>query len=578
MTSLDAQGLSPAASLVDLLKPLKWVCAGLLIFSLFLALLMFTGPLYMLQVYDRVLASGSLPTLTALTLLVLVLYAGLGILEWVRAGIFSTVASGVEYGLASRVLDISLRESVRDPGRSQGAPLQHLANIRRFIASPALPSFFDAPWTPLFLLALFLMHWVYGAWACFGATVLIISAVSNQIVNRNRIELSDTTSRKAQMIAEEINQNVEVVDALGMRQRMTAIWRVSLEEADAYTAKSQSAGAAFVSGTKAFRLFLQSAILGLGAWLSIKGESSPGTMIAASILLGRAISPVEQTVGQWRSVVLAARSWRRLNEALAAHPLPQERMRLPPLAGKLEVEALSAAPHGAVQPFLRGLNFNLAPGQTLGVIGPSAAGKTMLAKVLVGVWEPMTGSVRLDGAELGAWGMEDLGPQIGFLPQTVSLFGGTVRQNISRFNDVAEPAQVIEAAMAAGCHDMILQLPEAYDTQIGIGGAYLSAGQRQRIGLARALFGNPKFVVLDEPNSNLDTFGEVALHQALVKLKARLATTVIVSHRPAILSVCDHILMLDEGAQRLFGPRESVMAKLAKMRRTGSSSPETVEA
>ena len=531
-------------------------------FSLFVNLLMLTGPLYMLQVYDRVLASQSIPTLVALTLLVLVLYGTLGILEWARSGLFSVAASRFEGILSGRAAAAAMALSLADPGRASDRPVRDLRQLRRFIASPVSGALFDAPFSPLFLLVLFMLHPLFGLWAVFGAVVLVAASLINERASARLTKESEDLDRASTLRSAEMTRNAEVLKALGMGEAVRQRWQRIFDGGDSAFSKSARILSGFTSGTKAFRLFLQSAILGIGAWLAIKGEATPGAMIAASILMGRAIAPLEQLVGQWRGIVSARESWASLKQALARVPPPAPQMPLPPIRGEVRAENVFAGPPGSKTPVLKGLTFQLVPGDVLGILGPSAAGKSSLARVLTGAWPALSGHVRLDGADIAALPSETLGPQIGYLPQQADLLSGTVRDNIARFRDDASPEAIITAAQAAGCHDMILRLPAGYDTDIGLGGAYLSAGQRQRIGLARALFGNPNLIILDEPNSNLDGPGEQALQSAIAAAKARGATVIIIAHRPNAIVHCTKLMVIDDGKIREFGPAEDVLAKV----------------
>ncbi|MFN3912769.1 type I secretion system permease/ATPase [Hyphomonas sp.] len=536
-----------------------WHAGG---FSLFVNLLVLTGPLYMLQVYDRVLASQSVPTLVALTLLVLVLYGTLGVLEWARSGLFSVAASRFEGELSGRAASAAMALSLADPGRATDRPIRDLRQLRRFLGGPVPGALFDAPFSPLFLLVLFMLHPLFGLWAVFGAVVLVAMSFVNERVSARRMKESEDFERTSLARSAEMTRNAEVLKALGMGEAVRRRWQKIFDGSDTAFSQSGRILSGFSSGTKAFRLFLQSAILGIGAWLVIQGDATGGAMIAASILMGRAIAPLEQIVGQWRSIVAARENWTSLTRALGAVPPPGSQMPLPPIRGEVRVENAVAGPPGSKTAVLRGLTFTLEPGDVLGVLGPSAAGKSSLARVLTGAWPVASGHVRFDGADIASLPSEALGPQIGYLPQQADLLAGSVRDNIGRFRDDAMPEAIIAAAQAAGCHEMILRLPNGYDTEIGLGGAYLSAGQRQRIGLARALFGEPKLIILDEPNSNLDGPGELALQSAIAAAKARGATVIIIAHRPNAIVHCTKLMVLDEGRIREFGPAEEVLAKV----------------
>jgi PrtD family type I secretion system ABC transporter len=532
---------------------------------------MLTGPLYMLQIYDRVLASQSVPTLVSLTVLILVLYSTLGLIEWVRSNLFTAAASRFEKALSERTVGAVLAGRLKDVGRNSERPLRDLRTLRKFLASPTLSVVFDAPWCPLFFVVLFMLHPLFGLWAIFGAVTLVSIGLLNQRVSTKSAKEAENLERNAQLRAGEMARHAEALDAMGMRASVQKRWQTVFEKSDVALAKSNRLISGFTSGTKAFRLFLQSAILGLGAWLAIQGDASHGSMIAASILMGRAIAPIEQFVSQWRVFLSAKEAWGSLDTCLKDMPPPSETMALPSIKGILKIENLYAGPPGAKKPVLRNLNFSLEPGDVLGVLGPSAAGKSTLARILTGVWPILSGHVRIDGADLSQYNRSELGPQIGYLPQQSDLMAGTVRENISRFEGKAQSQDIIAAAQSAACHELILRLGNGYDTEVGAGGTYLSAGQRQRIGLARALYGNPNFVVLDEPNSNLDAEGDQALQQALKGVSARGATTIIVAHRPNAIIHCTKLLVLQDGEIRAFGPRDEILRKIG--RQTGKVTP-----
>ncbi len=558
-------------SVVSAIRKSRHIFYGVIGFSLFTSILMLTGPLYMLQVYDRVLASGSVPTLIALTLLILVLYMGFGVLEWVRNSILSRVGSRFEDILSDETFAATLGQTLSDPGRTHDKPLRDLRLLRRFISSPAVTAAFDAPYSLIFFLILFLIHPLYGLLAVFGGVVLVGIAFVNQKLTNQAMREAEGLENAAQMQVREVTQNAEIIEALGMSERVQTRWRDKFDRSDAALVSSASLLGRFVSGTKAFRMFLQSSVLGLGAYLSIIGVSTPGAMIAASIITGRAIGPLEQLVGQWRMVTSAKVAWEALSALLDGETEKQDMMELPEVEGKISVEGVSAGPPGASKAFLTGLNFVIEKGDTVGLIGPSAAGKSMLARLLVGIWPAQVGTVRIDGADMKSWPRKALGPQIGYLPQQVDLFSGPIKENICRFEKDADAKDVIAAAKAAGCHDMILRLPDGYDTEIGERGAYLSAGQRQRVGLARALYGAPAIIVMDEPNANLDNDGETALQAAIKSLKEQGTTVVLIAHRPSTIVQCNKLLMLEGGKVRAFGPREEVLAKVAPKNTGGVS-------
>jgi PrtD family type I secretion system ABC transporter len=551
--------------MIEALTASKGVVFHLLAFSFALNLLMLTGPLYMLQVYDRVIPSQSMPTLVALSVLILMLYATLGILEWVRTGLFSSAASRFEDRLGERVANASMDLALSDAGQISDKPLRDLRQLRRFFSGPVPGAVMDAPWSPLFFIVLFMLHPIFGLWAVFGAVVLVGIGFINQRLTDKHLRETEAMERTAQARSQEMVRNAEVIDAMGMRPNLRSRWRQTFDASDNRMFRSSRQLSGFTAGTKAFRLFLQSAILGIGAWLVIRGTNgmtTAGELVAASILMGRAIAPIEQSVAQWRSIISAHESWTALKAVLDKVPPRSDAMELPPIKGHLSVEGLYGGPPGARKPVIRNLSFQLQPGDVLGILGPSAAGKSTLSRLMTGVWPLISGTVRLDGAELGQYSREQLGRQIGYLPQQSDLMSGTIRENIARFDPEAEPAAIIAAAEAAACHDLILRLPDGYDTEVGMAGAFLSAGQRQRVGLARALYGDPSFVVLDEPNSNLDAKGDEALQLAIRKLHDRGATTIIVAHRPNAIVNCNKLLVIEDGELKAFGPRDEVLSKI----------------
>ena len=517
----------------------------------------------MLQIYDRVLSSGSIPTLVALTGLILVLYIGLGCLEFVRTALFSRAGARLER-VAGEPVFRAFRKRRLSGAISGDQELRDLSQVRRFVTSPALPAMFDAPFSPFYLLILYLLHWALALIAVLGGVALVAIAIINQMMTSSALTRSSRAAQSSGELARQVGRNAEIVEALGMGNDVTNRWRQKADEASlaSMTATEQLGG--FTAGTKALRLFLQSLMLGAGAYLAINGETSPGVIIAASILTGRMIAPLEQCVGQWRNIIASREAFERLDGLLKAMPEAKDPMSLPEVQGALSVQNLFVSPPNSQSMILKGISFDIAPGEVLGVIGPSAAGKTTLARTLTGVWPPTSGSVRLDGAELSQWNRNELGPQMGVLPQDVELLSGTVAENIARFSPNPDSQAIIQAAQTAGAHEMILQLEKGYDTQIGEGGGYLSAGQRQRVGLARALFGDPKFVLLDEPNSNLDQDGEQALLQAIASLKSNGATVIIIAHRPSAVRQADTLLVLKEGKVHMKGPRDEILQQVTR--------------
>nr|WP_011116746.1 type I secretion system permease/ATPase [Ruegeria sp. PR1b]AAN05140.1 RB119 [Ruegeria sp. PR1b] len=556
-------------------RPLYWFIALL---SAFVNLLMLTGPLYMMQVYDRVMGSRSVATLLALTLLVAFLYGCMGFLDAVRGKIMRRVAARFQAGLDRRVFDAMVRRSVvaDDPNAETG--LADLEAIQRLLASPVVPGVLDLPFTPVFLFGITLFNPLLGLVAISGGVLLIALALLNQRFSRGPSKTATASGHKAQVMSEEIRNNADMIQAMGMRQAAFERWQGLRAGAlrDTSTAADRSGG--FTSVTKALRLLLQSAMLAAGAYLVLKGEMTPGSMIAGSILFGRALAPVEMILGQWSNVTRARTGWQNLAALLDAVPPEPKRASRPDPTALLEVQALTVVPPGESAPQLRNVSFTLEPGTVLGVVGPSGAGKSTLARALTGVWPPAAGSVRLDGVAIGDYDPSELGAHIGYLPQRAKLFAGTLTQNIARLSDSPDAEQVVEAAKRANAHEMIVKLPAGYDTRLPPNGGPLSGGQMQRVGLARALYGNPRIVILDEPNSNLDNDGSVALNQAVRQLKAAGTSVLLIAHRPAALEECDMLLVIEKGEMAAFGPREQVIKQFSAPKPAKAPAPQPAPA
>ncbi|MCC1491077.1 type I secretion system permease/ATPase [Cognatishimia sp. F0-27] len=542
-------------------RPYFWFVA---IFSFFVNMLMLTGPMYMLQVYDRVLGSRSVETLVALSVLVLFLYAMMGILDYVRGRVMGRVAARFQASLDLRVFDAVLRRSAVKPDQIARTGLRDLESVQRLMASPVLMAFFDIPWTPVFLVAIFIFHPWLGYLAMAGGLVLIVVTVVNQTMTKNPMAKANQAIVQAEITANQIRDEAEMVQALGMRGNAFTRWIGARKSALGGQIGSSDLTGTFTVITKTFRLFLQSAMLGLGALLVLNGELSPGAMIAGSILMGRALAPIELAIGQWAAVTRAREGWANLEVLLGETPIEAERTQLPRPQAKLDVQQLTVVPPGEQQASLRLVSFNLTPGQALGVIGPSGSGKSTLARAITGVWRPAGGKIRLDGAALDQYGPDVLGQHIGYLPQRVTLFDGTISENIARLAPQPDDAAVVEAAKKADAHEMILKLPDGYDTRVTAAGGRLSGGQMQRIGLARALYGEPVLLVLDEPNSNLDNEGSQAVNKAIREFKEQGKTVMIMAHRPAAIQECDMLLMLEGGARAAFGPRDEVLKSVVQ--------------
>ncbi len=532
------------------------------IFSFFVNLLMLTGPLYMMQVYDRVLGSRSEATLLALSILVVFLYGMMGLLDYARGRVLARIGARFQSTLDKRVFDAMVRKSAVDNDPVAQTGLQDLEAIQRLMSSPVLGAAFDLPWTPLFLAGIALFHPWLGLLALAGGAVLVCIAILNQVFSKKPQMQANGSTHKAGLLSEEIRKEAEMIQSMGMRGAAFSRWKVARDGALGDTVAASDTSGGFTVLTKTLRLFLQSAMLGLGAYLVLQGDVTGGAMIAGSILMGRALAPIELALGQWAVVQRAVKGWSNLAELLGGVPEERERTALPKPKANLEVKGLAVVAPGDNKPQLRNVNFRVEPGQAIGVIGPSGSGKSTLARALTGAWRPAAGSVRLDGASLDQFDPDVLGQHIGYLPQRVQLFEGTVGQNIARLSQNPDPEQVVASAKKAAAHDMILKLPGGYDSPVSPGGGRLSGGQMQRVGLARALYGDPAIVILDEPNSNLDNEGSVALNQAIKQLKSEGRSVLIMAHRPAAIQECDMLLVIEGGTQAAFGPKDKVLSEM----------------
>ena len=532
-------------------------------FSVFTNLLMLTGPLFMLQVYDRVLGSRAEETLVALMGLVVLMFTLYGLLEFARGRVMARVGTKFQLLLSDRIFQAVLERAARPDGK-QGRrdALQDLESIRNLFSSPVLLTLLDAPWTPLFLIAIFFFHPFLGWLAVAGGGVLIIATILNQLMTRQKIGMATELSVAAQRLSTQAREGAELVWAQGMRQPMTDRWRQIQEKSMVQILNANDWNGAFSAFSKAFRFFLQSAILALGAWLVLRQELTPGAMVAVSILLGRALAPVERGLAQWTVVQRARNAWKAISNFLEETPPPQKLICLPTPKGHLCVKNLTVADHSSSHALLSGVSFEVPPGKALGVIGNSGAGKTTLARAIVGLISPAAGEIRLDKAKLEQYGSDRLGAYIGYLPQSVRFFPGTVAENIARMAVKPDTEKIIAAALKARVHEVILDLPDGYNTQIGTYDTLLSGGQKQRLALARALYNDPVLLVLDEPNSALDADGSEALNTAIREMKSDGRAIVIMTHRPMAIANCDILLMLSNGKVAKYGPRDEVVRSI----------------
>lgn len=530
-------------------------------FSAITNLLMLVPSLYMLQVYDRVLGSRNEITLLMLTIGMLGAYVLMSVLELLRSFVLVRVGAKFDMTLNKRVYSAAFEENLRRSGGNAGQSLNDLTSIRQFLTGNALFAFFDAPWFPVYLLVIFAFEPWLGLFALCGTIVLVILAYINEVVSKKPLSEANSMAIAASTLATNNLRNAEVIESMGMLPNLMARWFKLHTRFLTLQAEASEKAGSVAAVTKFVQVSLQSLVLGFGALLVLEGRITSGMMIAASILVGRALAPVQQVIGVWKSLSTVRSAYERLSKLLEENPARPAGMPLPKPQGKVFIEGVSASPPGVKVPVLRGVSFGVLPGDVVGVIGPSGSGKSTLARLLVGVWPATLGNVRLDGADIYQWNKAELGPHIGYLPQDIELFGGSVSENIARFGTV-DPEKAVDAAKRAGVHDMILHLPQGYDTLLGDGGAGLSGGQRQRLGLARAMYGDPSLIVLDEPNSNLDEVGEQALLLAINDLRQRGKTIVLITHRTNIIGATTKLLLLRDGVAEMYGPTQQVLAAL----------------
>ena len=553
----------PQNEITEALLQFKKAFRSIGIFTAIINLLMLVPSIYMMQVYDRVLASRNDFTLYMLSFIALGLFGLISALEHIRSMIVIKIGAKIDAFLNQRIYTAAFEQNLRGAGVNAGQALNDLTTIRQFVTGSGMFAFFDAPWFPLYLLVIFIFNPWVGLFALASVVILIGLAWLNQWVSSAALKEASAVSIQSTSMATNNLRNAEVIEAMGMLPQVRERW-FSLHNRFLHLQAEASRKAAVITAvTKFVRTSVQSLILGVAALLVIKGELSGGVMIAASILLGRTLSPVEQIIGVWKQWEGVLSAYKRLEDLLRRHPPRKAGMSLPPPEGSVRVEQVAAAPPGSNRMVLRNINFELRAGEIMGLIGASGSGKSTLARLLVGVWPVANGSVRIDGADVFQWSKDELGPFMGYLPQDIELFAGTIAENIARFGEV-DSFKVVAAAKLAGVHELILQMPEGYETRVGDGGSGLSGGQKQRIGLARALYGDPVFIVLDEPNSNLDEAGEFALAESILELKKRQRTVVIISHRPSIIRITDKLMVLQNGAALAFGPTEQVLEAMAK--------------
>jgi ATP-binding cassette subfamily C exporter for protease/lipase len=547
------------------------------VFSAIINLLMLAPSLYMLQVYDRVLGSRNDITLLMLSILVLGAFLFMGALELIRSFVLVRVGAQFDMVLNKRIYTAAFEQNLKQAGGNAGQALADLTNLRQFLTGNALFAFFDAPWFPIYLIVIFVFEPVLGFFALSGTVILAILAVVNERVTKEPLAEANSMSIRANTLATNNLRNAEVIESMGMLPNLMGRWfKLHGRFLGIQASASQKAG--LISAlTKFVQMSMSSLVLGVGALLVLDNKITPGMMIAASILLGRTLQPVQQVIAVWKSVSSTRSAYERLDALLEENPARQIGMALPKPQGALVVDNVTAAPPGTRVPVVKGLSIAITPGDVLGVLGPSGSGKSTLARLLVGVWPTMMGKVRLDGADIYQWNKAELGPYIGYLPQDVELFSGSISENIARFGDV-DADQVVQAAKRAGVHELILQFPDGYNTMLGDGGAGLSGGQKQRLGLARAMYGDPSLIVLDEPNSNLDDVGELALQAAVMDLRQRGKTIVMISHRPGVVNVTTKLLLMRDGVVHMFGPTAQVLAALQEANKKAAEAQAAAQA
>ena len=546
---------------MSLFQPLRRILLTLILFSMVLNVLMLAPSLYMLQVYDRVLTSQNKFTLLALTLIILLAYLAIGFIEWIRSSMLVRLSAAMDLTESDRIHAAAFAQTPLARSTSPAQVMQDFSAVRQVVTGSVVLALLDLPWAPLYIALLFVFAWPLGVLAVVGMLLLTVIAIISERVTKEPLAESGKIASQAAFMLNKHHRHIEIISALGMIPVLGKRWQAQNKEALLLQIQASSKMSKLSALGRYIRLTLQSMTLGMGAFLVLEGKMSGGMMIAGSILLGRALAPVEQLIGSWKQLVSGLAAHQRLQLLLDDEKKTDQPFALPPPKGQISVEGVTVVLEAKSEPVLRNIKFSLVVGDTLAVVGPSASGKSTLARTLLGLIAPHTGDVRLDGADIRQWPREKLGQYVGYLPQDIELFEGTVAENIARFQEV-DASLIIAAAQLAHVHDMILRLPKGYDTLVGEGGAMLSGGQRQRLALARAVFGQPRFVVLDEPNSNLDDQGDRALAQTLLDLKKQGTTVIVISHRTSILTVVDKMLLLQEGTQVSFGSREQVMKQL----------------
>jgi len=549
--------------LLEILYSYKKIFYWLLFFSALINFILIVPALYMFQIYDSVLTSRSFETLLVLTFIAVFFYLVMSFLEWVRSQILVRLSNDFDDKLSDRTFQASFSAIINSGSIAPSQHFNDLTTLRQFLTGTGIFAFFDSPWAFIYLVVIFIIHPMLGLFALGAQIVIFSTAIVSEYITKKPIQEANKAYQLANIFLQTSLRNAEVIEAMGMHENIKRKWRERYNKVIVLQTEASEKAGRIQSINRFIRISAQSLILGSGAYLAINNIITPGMMIMASILMWRAMAPIDMAVGTWKQFILVRQSYRRLEELFTSYPLPEKRLPLPVPTGKLKVENVVVVPPGSNKEVLKAVNFEANPGEIIAIIGPTASGKSSLAKTIVGVWKPFIGSIKLDGADLRLYNKEQLGKYIGYLPQDIEIFSGTVAENIARFGEI-NMELVIKAAMIAGVHEMILNFPDGYETEVGEAGGYLSGGQRQRIALARAIYGDPVLIVLDEPNSNLDEEGETALTRALMLLKKMNKTILVISHKMNILSISDKIMLVGGGGIQLFGPREEIMEILKR--------------
>ncbi len=551
------------SDLEEILKTFRSSFITVGIYSFFINILMLAAPIYMLAVYDIVMPSKGLDTLVVVTLVILVFFIGGAVLEFVRSKVMIHISNRLDAKLNKRIFDATFDMAAKYPGKATPQPIRDFNTIKSFLTGAGAFAIFDMPWFPIYIAIMFAFSPIYGLYGLSATAIILIITIMNSKATKKGLEESNMLFQKSMSHFSDSIRNVEAIEAMGMRRPLYKRWMQKHYEYIKTHTEASSKAAAYTNASKSFRMISSSLMYGVGAILAITGQISPGMIIAGAVLLGRALAPISQIVGTWKQFTSARQAYHKLNELLKEFDEPQKRLSLPDPKGSITFEKVFVVPPMSKNPVLKGVNLAVEPGECVGFIGPSAAGKSTIAKAAVGVWPTATGTVRIDGAEISHYNKDELGKHIGYLPQDIELFEGTIAENICRFTE-ADPNDIVNAAKISGTHELILRLPDGYETKVGPGGATLSGGQKQRIGLARAVFKIPKIIVLDEPNSNLDDAGEYALMMAMQFLKQQGSTILFITHKRNLLALADKIAFVQDGTIKLYGARDEVLTALTQ--------------